>query len=202
MSREVFTQIYQRNYWKGSESRSGQGSSLEATEAIRRMLPSAIEAYSIKSVLDIPCGDFAWWPEMRLKGLSYIGADIVPEIVSANQERYPDMDFRVLDLANSELPKADLVFCRDCLGHLSNRNVWLALKNIKRSGAKWLMATTFYDPKWSTSADINDGEWRPINLIKQFGLGSPTLLISENFRANMDFHDKSLGLWRVDGEPW
>lgn len=199
--KDTFTEIYEENTWKSKESRSGQGSTLDATSAIRWVLPNIFQSYGIVSVLDIPCGDYAWWPEMNVSlGQDmprYVGADIVPEIIAENLKKYQDVDFRVLDIVNDELPQVDLIFCRDCLGHLSNENVEKALKNIKRSGAKYLMATTYYDPRWLIDADIPDGAWRPINMIKQFGMGNPILMINENFTKNMDFNDKSLALWKL-----
>jgi hypothetical protein len=47
------------------------------------------------------------------------------------------------------LPIADLVFVRDCLGHLSDANVLKVVKNIQESGSKYLLATSF------TSKHIN-----------------------------------------------
>lgn len=200
---KTFTDIYKKNSWKGSESVSGQGSSLEQTAAIREMLPWIMEALGIESFLDIPCGDFSWMakiPPVKLgKRIKYIGADIVPEIIETNRAKHIDAEFRVIDLVNDPLPIVDMVFCRDCLGHLTNANVRKALKNIKASGAKYLMATTFYDPKWDAMADINDGEWRPINLIKHFGLGQPLLLVSEEcWIRDGQFSDKSMGVWKIN----
>ena len=210
---ETFGQIYATNSWKSEESVSGQGSTLEATAAIRKVLPHIFKAYDIRSILDIPCGDFAWWNEMGINDLitgedvmrkpdkwfDYTGADIVPELIRKNREKFSGQKFLELDLVTGTLPKVDLVFCRDCLGHLSNANVRLAVKNIKASGAKYLMATTFTDPKWSLDMDILDGEWRPINMMKGAGyaLGEPILLINEGFTKNMEYHDKSLGLWKL-----
>lgn len=196
--RQAFTDIYDRNSWRSSESRSGQGSTLEATDAIRTALPALFAAYGIDTVLDIPCGDYAWWWAMDgIPWIKYVGADIVPALIENNRERYPLLDFRVLDLVSDTLPIVDLVFCRDCLGHLSNPNVRAALANIRASGAKWLMATTYHDPKWSIDAEILDGGWRPVNMIRQFGLGEPVILVNEGFRANPEYADKSLGLWRL-----
>lgn len=195
---ETFTKIYQENAWKSEKSASGHGSSLEATAAIRKVLPSLLTAYGIGSVLDIPCGDFTWWPAMGLgEQIRYIGADIVPELIAENKRTHPLLDFRVLNVVSGHLPKVDLVFCRDCLGHLSNPNVRSALTNIRVSGATYLMATTYYDPKWSTDAEILDGSWRPINLIKQFRLGEPIITVNEGFTKDAAYRDKSLGLWKL-----
>jgi hypothetical protein len=75
---ERFTKIYQENHWNDSESRSGEGSTLENTQNVRNELPIVLKKYKIKSVLDAPCGDFNWMKSIT-QGISikYIGDDIV-----------------------------------------------------------------------------------------------------------------------------
>ena len=55
------------------------------------------------------------------RGRSVIGADVVPELVAANQARHasPRRAFLRLDLTRDALPAADAVLCRDCLVHFS-----------------------------------------------------------------------------------
>jgi SAM-dependent methyltransferase len=190
--KQVFTKIYEDNFWRNPESVSGHGSTLKNTKYLREMLPEVLRAYNIRSVLDIPCGDLNWakhvqWPK-------YIGADIVTELVAAAKAANPTFDLRVLDITKDELPKVDLILCRDLLVHFSNADVKRALKNIRASGAKFLLATTF--PLHENSGDIETGQWRPLNLGSLWGLGSPLEYISEEFK-HQEFSDKSLGLWRL-----
>lgn len=197
---QIFSDIYHTNHWRDNQSLSGPGSNLEATNFIRKQIPIVLSKLDVHSVLDIPCGDYHWWSKMSLSpDITYIGADIVPEIVSNNRTQYPEIDFQVMDIITDDLPDVDLVFCRDCLGHLSNIHVSMALNNIRASGSFYLLATHFPDPKWSTSLDITDGYWRPINLDKQFGLGKPILTISEQLTIrNGAYKDKCLALWRLN----
>lgn len=151
----------------------------------------------VRSLLDIPCGDFYWMDKVDLAGIDYIGADIVPELIEQNRREYPGRYFSTLDLTSSKLPRVDLVLVRDCLGHLSNANVSLALKNLRASGSRYLLATTF--PNWENKGDIKDGEWRPINLASLFGLPDAIEYINERCNvADGKFADKSLGLWRIN----
>jgi hypothetical protein len=174
---EVFTEIYENNKWSSSESRSGNGSELKNTITLRNELPFLFKKYNISSILDIPCGDFNWMKEVNLSDIDYTGADIVPSIIEQNKQKYP-YNFQVLDLTKDSLPKVDLIFVRDCLGHLSNENVFKALDNIQLSGSKYLISTSF--TKWDFNADIDDGGWRCINLmIPPFNL-KPIYLINEN----------------------
>ena len=199
---QVFTEEYRRNRraWKEKDSSSGPGSSLAQTEAIRRILPGLLEELGCRSLLDLPCGDFFW---MRLLDLDveYTGGDIVEEIVETNRERYATdrRRFLRLDLLNDDLPRADLVLCRDCLVHLSFEHIARALANIRASGSKWLLTTTFAGR--DRNEDILTGLWRPINLqLPPFNFPEPTRLIDEESPLE-DQQDKRLGLWAAADIP-
>ena len=73
---QIFRKIYSTNEWGAKSSRSGPGSEIEMTTNIRRELPLLIEKYGIKSVVDIPCGDFNWMKEIVHLLPNYIGGDI------------------------------------------------------------------------------------------------------------------------------
>src|ERR1700716_3118006 len=85
--RERFEYIHEKNLWSNEESRSGIGSTLVATEALRKGIPALLEGLGADSLLDIPCGDFHWLSEISL-GVNYIGADIVGALVEANNRRF------------------------------------------------------------------------------------------------------------------
>src|SRR5271157_1733125 len=122
MTTEVlFTNYYRKNTWLSKESRSGLGSELKQTREIIKQLPLLIKQFNIKSLLDIPCGDFNWMQHVDL-GCAYIGADIVKELIEENKRKY-NKTFVHLDLLTSKLPKVDLILCRDCLVHFSVEDV-------------------------------------------------------------------------------
>jgi hypothetical protein len=135
----LFTRIYQTNLWGDAESRSGLGSAPGAAPALWSRL-------GVRRILDLPCGDFAWLSGIELGERFYLGA-VVAELVARNQAAFGREDGRVrfakLDLLRDPLPAADFVLCRDCLVHLSFANIFAALANLRRSGARWLLATTF-----------------------------------------------------------
>lgn len=139
----LFTLIHDKHLWDEKESVSGPGSTFDATRNIRAALPEIFETYNIKSVLDIPCGDFNWMQHVDLKGIDYTGADIVEELIEKNNRNFASdkRKFLVLDLTRDTLPGSDLVICRDGLVHLTDREISLALRNIKKSGAKYLFTT-------------------------------------------------------------
>lgn len=193
---EIFDKIYKQNLWTSGESRSGSGSEIKNTEALRKELSIMLKKYEIKSMLDIPCGDYNWMKEMDLTGIDYIGADIVPDLIARNKNSYPDIDFKVMNLIEDELPAVDLIFVRDCLGHLSNTNVIKALENIKRSGAKYMCATTFC--KFNFNTEIIDGGWKCINLMIEPFYLTPIYLINEHCKEGFPHYiDKSMILVKV-----
>jgi len=201
---ERFALIHRTNLWGAETSQSGLGSELNATSSLQRELSQLLKRLEITTLLDLPCGDFTWMAQMDLRGITYLGADIVPAIIAVNDARYGrpgQIEFRQLDLVSDPLPAADLVLCRDCLVHLSFANINRAIANLKRSGARWLLTTTF--PDASANRDIDDGDWRALNMQQApFLFPAPEIVINEGCtEAGGDYADKSLGLWRVEDLP-
>lgn len=192
-----FGEIYNDNLWASQESKSGIGSELGNTIKLRKELPFVFAKYNIKSMLDIPCGDFNWMKEVDLSNIDYTGADIVPTLIDINKEKHPDFKFEVMDVTTTELPKVDLVFVRDCLGHLSDANVLKAIENIKASGSKYLLTTSF--TKWNFNSNIENGGWRCINLLIQpFNL-KPQYLINEDCKEGYPYYnDKCMILFNLN----
>jgi hypothetical protein len=85
----VFADIYQRNLWNNSESRSGRCATIEATAAVREQLPLLLSKYDVQTMLDAPCGDFNWIQHATLELDRYIGADIVAELIEKNSTPGP-----------------------------------------------------------------------------------------------------------------
>jgi hypothetical protein len=193
---QIFGEIFKRNIWRGDESRSGQGSDMIQTEIIRRTLPELVCQFGVKTMLDVPCGDFNWMKTVDLD-LNYIGGDIVPDLVDDNSRRYQSRTrcFRILDACSDELPSVDLVLCRDMLVHLSFADAMRALTNMRRSGSKYLLTTTFTERR--SNNDVQTGQWRPLNLgLPPFNFPAPLMIIKEGCTEwNGAWADKCLGLW-------
>lgn len=197
--RRRFHDHYARNYWRDPESRSGRGSNLAETQAVSTALPLLCRELGVRSLLDLPCGDFNWMRHVALDGISYTGADIVAALAEANQRRYgqPGRSFIAMDIVRTVPGRFDLILCRDLLGHLSNRDVARALRNLRSSSSAWLLATTF--PERHRNEDLRGRDWRPVNLqLPPFALPTPEALIKENC-PEPGYEDKSLGLWRLAG---
>jgi len=193
----VFTEIYQKNLFKGNESRSGSGSNLEQTEIIRNELPDLVAELKIQSMLDIPCGDFFWLKEVDLDSIQYTGVDIVDDIISSNNKKYAkqNRNFIKLNILEDVLPKVDLFLCRDLLVHFSFDDIKKAVNNIKKSGSKYLLTTSF--PNLKQNNDIITGDWRKLNLqIPPISFPNPIKQILEKC-IEKNCADKSLLLYHI-----
>lgn len=203
--KQKFTEIYKKCGFSGEEfPMSGIGSSLDQTEQLRQRLPLLFGEYGITSFVDASCGDFAWMEHVNLEGVQYHGFDIVRSVIEKNRLHYGrnNIQFDELDIVKQVHLRADLILCRDCLVHLSNRDALRALANFKKSGSTYLLTTTFADR--SENADLVSGRgWRSINLERPpFNLPRPlTLIVEECTEADGQFSDKSLGLWLVKDLP-
>lgn len=198
--REAFRYILEHNHWSGAESVSGEGASRRQTRIIEARLPQLLRELGVDTLLDLPCGDFSWMRFVDLSVRQYIGADLLPELIEANNKQHADEKhhFVTLDLTADPLPEADLLLCRDCLVHLSFEDIHAALENIRSSPITYLLTTTF--PECEENEDIVTGDWRVLNLERPpFNFPAPLRLINEGCtEARGAFRDKNLGLWRVE----
>lgn len=193
---DLFANYYSNNSWNNTESRSGPGSTIQQTRKLVSELPTLFSTFKIKSILDLPCGDFNWMKTVNMDGINYTGADLVAELIEDNKTKYPNVNFVQLDLLTDLLPTVDLIMCRDCLVHFSNHAVRRALFNICLSKSKYLLTTTF--PNHNTTGDIKIGQWRSLNLQSTlFDLPEPLAIINEGLDIKA-YEDKSMALWSID----
>lgn len=196
--KEVFTEIFEKNLWGDTSSVSGTGSDLTQTSHLQHVLRGAFDKHQIRSLLDIPCGDFFWMQRVDLEGIDYIGADIVDQLIAENTQRHAKagVRFTSLDLLKDSLPDVDAILVRDLFVHLSFDDVQTCIDNILASDIKYLFCTTF--PAVEENQNIVSGEWRMINLERApFGFPPPLELIRENCTESKEFESKSLGVWSV-----
>lgn len=196
--RDVFTAIFRERRW-GGQSVSGPGSSIAVTARIRAWLPDVFNRYSIRSLVDAPCGDGIWIRDLHPLLQEYVGIDIVPDLVAAaaKDNRLSHVRYATGDLVKDVLPKADAILCRDCLVHLSFSEGLSALRNMRASNATYLIATTF--PTRENVENRTPGGWRPLNLEKDpYPLGRPLEILYERMPNRADQNnDKALGIWAL-----
>jgi hypothetical protein len=191
-----FTTFYETHYWVDDQSRSGGGSNLYATEKIRNAIPALFLKYGVRSVLDIPCGDFFWFKEMKLDLDSYIGGDIVAPLIASLTEKYTSAtrSFRVMDLTKDVLPDCDLILVRDCFIHLCFGSIFAAMRNITQSRIRYLLTTHY--AVVAENVDIGSRTCRALNLCAPPFNFPPALELIDDYARGLKPH--YLGLWRID----
>jgi 2-polyprenyl-3-methyl-5-hydroxy-6-metoxy-1,4-benzoquinol methylase len=197
-NQQVFTEIYLNNSWGSSESKSGPRSRVSANKKLLNLLDEFVVSHDIKTITDCGCGDFNWMRLFDFEKLdSYTGIDIVSPLIDSNNEKYGSnkVSFQCLSVIEDEIPTSDLIICKDVLFHLSYEDALKTIGNIRNSGVKYLISTTFSD---FHNIDIKSGHWRPINLLSEpFLLGEP-YQYWENIEERDDKYSiKSIGVWKL-----
>lgn len=201
--RRVFTGIHDAQSWGDCESKSGPGSTRERAATFLPDLIALVCSLQIRRLLDAPCGDFNWTQPLADSVERYIGVDVVPALILENRRRWSSSNRRFFcrDIVSQRLPAADLVLCRDALVHLCHKDVLATLANFRRTGAEYLLATTFVGERLND--DIGTGDWRPLNLQRPpYSFPPPLELVDERCHHTGGIYaDKRLGLWRFRDLP-
>lgn len=193
--RQVFVDIFNKNFWGSAETYSGPGSTFRNTAPIRRGLTKYFANLGVKSLVDAGCGDLNWMRYLVPNLDRYMGYDIVPALVERNQSLYNHhvhCHFGQADIVTQTLPKADAILCRHVLTHLPLEDSLKAIALFKKSGARYLFAT-IYDP--AENKNIEVGAWFRNDLVgAPFNLGTP-------IRWLLDGEEKVgcwIGIWEIN----
>lgn len=198
----VWDDIYQDHAW-GGETESGPGASIESTRSIARHLRHLFAWWKPHRVLDAGCGVYHW---QRCIQVPYVGVDVVEALVRRNQRdhaasmhrlgyrgtsTYPEVEFLHADIRYDWLPPAEVVLIKDTMTHMSLVSGRRTLENVRRTGATWLIATTFDD---GTNVDVADGDYYRTDLrAEPFALGKPWAVLDDT----MYDAAKALGVWAL-----
>jgi len=204
---EAFSRIYDDSLWgsqpnhAGSTSRSGVGSTLELTNYARAGMDEIITKYQPVHFLDVACGESDWLRPVITKHdetMSYTGADVVVSVIQHQRASWPKNLWCVLDVCEDFISTYDMILCRDCFVHLPFNLIFQALSNLKSSGSKYLVMTTF--PKIPEgNNDIKIGGWRRLDFTASpFNLPQPIMIVNECGPKLPNPQDKSLGVWTLN----
>jgi len=189
--KDLFTIVFKDNRWGNEESVSGAGSALSSPSVLEsvKALDEVIRRFGIRSINDVPCGDFYWIPLIlgRFPKVEYHGFDIVSDLIKWNRERFPDYDFQVADITQDTLPQVDLIFCKDLFLHLYQRDIVHALRNFKLSGSRFLLVSNIVGVENRELVIDEPGQCRHVDLTAA-PYSLPTPLWSTNY----------LALWSLD----
>jgi hypothetical protein len=190
---DIFSGLWRNNGWGDSETRSGSGSTLAATERLRPHLLELCRFLGILRIVDAGCGDFNWVKTLSDSFDLYVGLDVVPELIAELEQSYGRRRghfFAVRDVTSDPLPRADAILCRDMMTHLSDEQALAFLDQVRASGARYLLATSYVAEQ---NRNISTGDWRPLDLAKApFDLPKPLISIDERGDGS-----KLLGVWKV-----
>ena len=154
---EKFNKIYEENWWVGYRSEEKLDFDSGYTSYLDYMLDAYVEALSsltneypnIKSVVELGCGDFNIGKRISPLFESYIGIDIVENLVKRNNSIFASdtISFVCKDITKDDLPRADMICIRQVLQHLSNADIANFLAKIS-GNYKYLVVTETMHRSW------------------------------------------------------
>ena len=162
---QVIFGFYEENLRGSEEYISGGGPAIDQTRGLIEPLLNLFKKLEIRSMLDLPFGNFNWVKNLLIDEKTYLSRDIINDTAVENNNKYQsdNVSFSQIDLLKDSLPAVDAIFCRDCLVHISYDDINQAIKNIAKTNAKYLITTKFV--KRQNNTDIVLGNWRPLNLL-------------------------------------
>ncbi len=149
----VFTNIYEKKLWGNQPS--GDGSIPENTKLYRFFLQNFLKENHIQHVVEIGCGDWDFSCLIDWEGIQYEGYDVYKAIIEKNQAVHssPTIKFIHGNAIHMDLPKADLLICKDVLQHLPQKEIMQLLPQLQKF--KHCLLTNEVDPESLTSANLD-----------------------------------------------
>lgn len=189
-AKEIFTKVYSEAQWGRNaqgEGFSGTGSMVAFSKDYMLFLQKFIDEKNIRSVVDVGCGDWEFSQHIDWKGATYKGFDVVPTVINKNNTKFskPAITFECVDVINSDLPKADLMICKDVFQHLTNADISLIIKQLSKY--KYCLITNDTSPDTLTSDNpeiLHRGSYRTLDLTKPpFNLKGAKILTYKSYNA-------------------
>ena len=203
----VFNSIYASNHWvqgddtlpKKNISVSGHGSNTgtEQFKNLENNFNNFFKEYKIKSILDMPCGDFLWINEIiKNKDIEYLGIDIVDDLIEKNKKKYVNkkINFETQDIINFKTSKCfDLIIIRDLFIHLDHDDIKKIFENLNKINFKYIALNSYEN---IINEDVLIGRHRKINLLERpFGLKKPFFSFKDYEVDKHIFFYKKENMW-------
>jgi hypothetical protein len=129
-SADIFDKIYSDKIWGGDfdgNSISGAGSH---SEDVVKPYVDKVSNFLLKIqpsvIVDLGCGDFNIGKNFVDYAEEYIACDVSNKILNRNKKNFSsikNVEFKLIDLANDDLPIGDVCLVRQVLQHLSNSDI-------------------------------------------------------------------------------
>jgi SAM-dependent methyltransferase len=133
---EVFSDIYHKNRWGGDPGSyvSGSGSQVDVTTSYVATVRTLLQSQTVQHIVDLGCGDFQVAQRLLRPHLTYVGCDIVPDLVARNNATFANerIKFAILDAVTDPLPPGDLCIIRQVFQHLSNKDIAAVLRKARQ----------------------------------------------------------------------
>ena len=204
-----FSTVYDLGYWAAQHKMpgvpaSGPGSTLDAAKNAITTIEQLIREFAIEVLIDAPCGDMTWMASVDLRGVDYVGIDVVQSVIASNIEKHPSLNFMALDVADPSSVdqlrslvrgRRTLILCRHLLFHLPVQDGRAVLRHLHGSGAAYLLTSTYVKADDFDSSYILANGHRTNLLRRPYCARDPD-------RLYLDAHaDQYLGLWGLaEGE--
>lgn len=185
-SSHIFSGVYQEKQW-GSDEAGGEYCSGHGSRNAVYVEPfvDGVKAFITEMgrrpvVVDLGCGDFHVGQQLIGMSSGYVACDVVQDLIEKHKatHKYPDLEFRVLDIAVDSLPDGEVAILRTVLQHLSNAQVEAFLKNLCQSSYEFLIVAE-YLPQGGFEPNV-DQPSGPMSRMAR-GLKSGIVLTAEPF---------------------
>jgi len=164
------------------------------------ILHKIFQNLDIKTFVDVGCSDCMWQSKMDWSKVSYLGFDIVDELIEYNKKHYNMMKFETKNLIEDACPKADMIFIRNVLLHTPLDGIKKILMNVKRSGSKYLMASSLKDLRVNKETHCLGAVRRNLE-IEPFNLPNPIIYVPEVLPSELKGLNNYMGVWRTCDIP-
>jgi len=160
---KVFSKVYQGGLWGAGVGGfySGTGSHdpevvLPYVEAMRAHLQGLKRPVRL---VDLGCGDFNVGRQLVDCVDSYIGCDVVPELIARNRRefRFRGLTFEVVNAVEDDLPDGDIVCVRQVLQHLNNRQIGAIVSKLGKY-RQWVITEALPGTSFKSNVDKAAGE--------------------------------------------
>jgi len=123
-------------------------------------------------MIDLGCGDFRIGSQLVDVCQSYMACDASPHIIDLNRKKYSnlDVDFKVLDIANSAIPDGEVVLIRQVLQHLSNEQISRFVNQINNNDKMKVLLVTEHLPFHNFKPNINKPVGHSIRILRNSGV--------------------------------
>ncbi len=189
---DAFTRIYDEKLWgenENGEGTSGTGSTVASTVEYRALVQKFMKDHRIKSVVDIGCGDWEFSRLMNWDGIDYTGLDVVKSVINKNKQKYAKSNIRFIhaDISKYNLPKGDLLLCKDVLMHLPNKDVASVLRNFKKYMYCLVTNNISKNRNYKINRDIKRGGFRFVDVTRPpFNLKGKIIYTYQEGRGTKD----------------